>query len=275
MWRTIEYHIWPREPKFEAGLSALVDFAEKRGLKTGSGQVIFDNLFNIAIDEFERVKCDKLEEFVEMLSRNQVFKGFTCNPFFRVTNGEGFLRAGVSFDHRRVTVDVASQNVDLVEATHRFLKDTFQLRNPEVPRSPDDRPKHLHPTVFVGRHFDAVGHHYYAKLSSFLKLLGFDIKQGEEYTSQAIPEKVKARIDSQDVFLSVVSGDRDHGWLIAESAYAQGKGKHVLLMLEKEASYAPTILGKDLEQLRFDSGHIEQTFISLLEEFRSIRVRGL
>lgn len=198
-----------------------------------------------------------------------------CTPFFQGKTQGHFLRTGISFDQQKVQVDVASQDVDLVEATHRFIKDTFNLRNPEVPIAPDNRPKHLQPTVFIAHHFDAVGGEYFKKVSSFLELLGFNVKQGEEYTSQAIPDKVRARIESQDIFIGIVSGNREHEWLIAEPSYALGKGKHVILVVEKESIYTPTILGKDLEQVRFEVGHVEQTFIPLLREFRSIRVRGI
>ena len=275
MWRTIKYRIWPRDIRFEDGLLAITEFARKRKLTPGYGKVIFDRQFTVTISELENIRCESFDEFVEVLRRTPVFESFTCNPFFSGNKQEQYLRTGVSFDHRSVEIDADSDDVDLVEATHRFLKNTFNLRNPEIPPSPDDRPKYLQPTVFIGRHFDKVGDEYYAKLSRFLELLGFEIKQGEEYTSQAIPEKVKARIDTQDIFLGIVSGERKHEWLIAEPSYALGKGKHVILVVENEASYTPTILGQDLEHVRFDRGHIEQTFIPLLQEFRSVRIRGI
>ena len=275
MWRTMKYNIWPRDMRFEDGLLAVVDFAAKRLLKPSSGEVMFDNIFSITINDFEDVRCDGIEELVGVLRKTPVYSSFTCNCFFRGKQREQFLRTGVTFDNRHVEVAVSSKDIDLVEATHRFIKDTFNLRNPELPTSPDDRPKYLHPTIFIGRHFDDVGNEYYTKLLSFLELLGFNVTQGEEYTSQAIPAKVKSRIDNQDIFLGIVSGDREHEWLIAEPSYALGKGKHLILLAEKDAIYKPTILGQDLEQVLFDSGHIEQTFIPLLREFRSIRIRGL
>jgi hypothetical protein len=275
MWRTIKYSIWPREIRFEDGLLAIVEFAKKRNLAPSSGKVLFDNIFQITITELERVKCDNLDEFIEVMRRTPLFNSFECNPFFKINKQDKFLRTGISFDHHRVEVAAASSDVDLVEATHRFIRETFNLRNPEIPSSPDDRPKYLHPTVFIGRHFDDFGDDYYSKLSSFLDLLGFEVKQGEEYTSQAIPEKVKSRIDTQDIFICIVSGDREHSWLIAESSYALGKGKHVILLVENQASYNHTILGQDLEMVRFERGHIEQSFIPLLQELRSIRVRGI
>ncbi len=180
MWRTIEYCIWPRDMRFEDGLLALVEFAAKRKLKPVGGEILFDNIFSIKIDRFESVKCDRFEEFVEVMKKTPMFDSFQCNSVFGGKRQERFLRTGVSFDHCHVKVDIASHDIDLVEATHRFIKDTFALRNPQALQSPDDRPKHLQPTVFIGRHFDKVGDEYFDRLSTFLKLLGFDVKQGEE-----------------------------------------------------------------------------------------------
>lgn len=272
MLRTMKYNIWPRNIRFEDGLLAVVDFAAKRLLKPSED---IKDIFSITINDFEYVNCDGIEELVGILRKTPVYSRFTCRNSFRGKRPEQFLYTGVTFNNREVEVDVSSKDVDLVEATHRFIKDTFNLRNPEFPTSPDDRAKYLHPTIFIGRHFDDVGNEYYKKLSSFLELLGFNVTQGEEYTSQSIPEKVKARINNQDIFLLIVSGDREHEWLIAEPSYALGKGKHLILLAEKKAIYKPTILGQDLEQVLFDSGHIEQTFTPLLREFRSIRIRGL
>ena len=251
---------------------AVVDFAAKRLLKPSEN--IRDN-FSITINDFESVDCDGIEELVDILRKTPVYSRFMCNNSFQGKQPEQLLHTGVTFNDREVEVYVSSKDVDLVEATHRFIKDTFNLRNPELPTSPDDRPKYLHPTIFIGRYFDDIGNEYYKKLSSFLELLAFNVKQGEEYTSQSIPAKVKSRIDNQDIFLGIVSGDREHEWLIAELSYALGKEKHLILLAEKKAKFKPTILGQDLEQVLFDSGHIEQTFTPLLREFRSIRIRGL
>jgi len=103
----------------------------------------------------------------------------------------------------------------------------------------------------------------------------FDIKEGEPYASRDIPNKVKSRIDLQDIFICLVSGSREHPWLIAEPSYALGKGKHIIVLSEEETKYDATILGRDLEQIRFPSGHVEKAFIPLLQEFRSIRIKGL
>lgn len=163
----------------------------------------------------------------------------------------------------------------MVSAAHTFIKDTFQFRNPEVPLPDARRAIYPQPTVFVGRHFDSSGDESFSGLSKFLRMLGFDVRQGEEYRSESIPKKVAARIDGQDLYICLVTGVREHDWLIAEAAYAKGRGKHIILLLEESATFNPTILGRDLEQIRFPPSHIEKSFIPLMGEFRSIGVQGI
>ena len=154
MLRTIKYNIWPRNIRFEDGLLAVVDFAAKRLLKPSEN--IRDN-FSITINDFESVDCDGIEELVDILRKTPVYSRFTCRNSFQGKQPEQLLHTGVTFNNREVEVYVSSKDVDLVEATHRFIKDTFNLRNPELPTSPDDRPKYLHPTIFIGRHFGCNG----------------------------------------------------------------------------------------------------------------------
>ena len=127
----------------------------------------------------------------------------------------------------------------------------------------------------MGRHFDSKSDKAFDTLSNFLTLLGLEVLQGAEYSSRDIPDKVKERIDRQDIFLCMVLGSRNHAWLNAEPAYALGSRKHIVLLIEDDSGYDPTILGKDLEQIRFTKGAIEKTFIPLLREFRNIRIKGL
>lgn len=110
-------------------------------------------------------------------------------------------------------------------------------------------------------------------LREFLRLLGFDVVEGEHYSSQPIPEKVRARIDDQSLYLALITNAERHDWLTAEAAYALGKDKHVIVLIEEGTKFNPTILGTDLEQIRFPVDTVERSFISLLREFRDIGVR--
>jgi hypothetical protein len=73
----------------------------------------------------------------------------------------------------------------------------------------------------------------------------------------------------------LITGQRDHAWLQAEPAYAKGRGKHIILIVQEDSGYNPTILGTDLEQIRFPRGQVEKAFIPILQELQNVRVRGL
>jgi nucleoside 2-deoxyribosyltransferase len=116
------------------------------------------------------------------------------------------------------------------------------------------------PTVFIGRHFDTDSELKFNKLSEFLTQLGFNVKQGEEYSSRDVPGKVKGRIEQQDIIIALISGERnEYQWIGSELTYAHAKGKHVILMIENGLDFNPTIMGTDLEQIRFPKECIEKS----------------
>jgi len=54
-----------------------------------------------------------------------------------------------------------------------------------------------------------------------------------------------------------------------------GKNKHIILLVESATKIDTGILGKDLEYITYPENEIEKTFCSLLQEFRSIGVKGI
>lgn len=76
------------------------------------------------------------------------------------------------------------------------------------------------------------------------------------------------------VLTGLVTGNRDHTWIAAEAAYAQGKGKHVILILGEASNFNPSIHGGDFERIPFKAGAIEQSFIKLMQEFQSVGIKS-
>ena len=91
-----------------------------------------------------------------------------------------------------------------------------------------------------------------------MELLRFDVQEADEYRALPIPEKVQKLIERQDIYVGLVTGNREHSWLIAEAAYAQGKDRHIIMVVEEGSAFNPTIRGRDYEQILFPRDSIEK-----------------
>jgi hypothetical protein len=283
MFKTVTYQKWPRTLPFAEKIQQVDETLRKEfGLRrVSSGFRQWDNSFSLRKTPTENYICDSHKEFIAVITTVPYFESFTWHSTYTRVFSLGplsFTRFGVGVDFTRSHVEItvhASNDLGFIERAHELVRTMMDLGNPERIDSEGYRRKMLDASVFVARHFDPTSDEYYRRLSTFLELLGFDVKQGEDYTSGAIPEKVKQRIDRQETILVVVSGDRDHAWLVSEASYALGLGKHIVFIVEEGANVQTAIHGKDLEQIRFPCDRIEETFCSLLREFRSVGIKGL
>lgn len=267
----ISYHIWPRDTHFEDVLEWCRQFAADRQLEKALYQG-----YTLEVSRFEEIHVEDLPQFVRILQVHRQFKTLSTTITF-VSGAEGMspLKFDVYVSEGVVHVGITSPNFDVIRVAHAALKEQFHLGNPAALPGNAARRKVLHATIFLGRHFDKSGNEAARTVERFLRLLRFDVIEGEPYASQPIPDKVKLGIERQDIYICLVTGRREHDWLIAESAFANGKGRHTILMVEEGSEFNPTLSGKDLEQIRFSAGQPEKAFIQLLEEFRAIGVAGL
>jgi hypothetical protein len=269
---TIKYYVWDRHLDWPTAIQGIKELVQRRGYNP-IGKY---NLHAIRVNAIKSLRLDSLDEFIQALQKLDAFDTLSsdirCDPLVESDSNHPSTFLAIQLDvEDKVTISVEARDYDLIEGVHSEMKDLFHLRNPEMKAR--ERPFYPQPTIFVGRHFDKAGNAAYDTLIPFLSLLGLDTKQGAEYSSRAIPEKVRERIDSQDIFLAIVTGNRNHAWLNAEPAYAKAKGKHIILLVQNGIRYNPTLLGSDLEQIRFDANRIEQSFVPLLLEFHNIGVR--
>lgn len=259
MFKKVSYHQWPRDTNFAERID-LVDRNVKKKFRlrrTSLGLRIWDNSFHLVKSDRERYTCDTHKEFMQVLNTVPHFKSFDWHSTYAPTLSLApfsMKRYGVGIDFTWSEIDVAvhaDNNLGFIEEVHTLIKDLLDLSNPVRVDKDEYKRKMLDPTIFVARHFDEQGNRYYSNLADFLYLLGFNVVQGEEYSSEGIPEKVKRRIELQDIAIVVVSGIRDHSWLLSEASFALGKGKHLILMVETDASLETALLGKDFEYIRF------------------------
>ena len=265
---THRYEIWPEKLTPHELWQGVCAFADERKMKVaGTGY------FKMEFDPFEEIHTDSLQEFLRISERMPRYEVIVTRQAFGKEDTATFFEIYIDWRRNMISIDIESTNIDLVAAVHAYCASTFQLRKRSLPLASPSRARYPQPKIFLGRHFDASGDKSAASLRRFLHLLGFDVVEGERYTSQTIPEKVRSRIDDQALYLALITTARTHDWLTAEAAYALGKDKHVVLLVEEGAKFNPTILGQDLEQIRFPADSVEKSFVPLLCEFRDIGVR--
>lgn len=270
MKRAITYHIWPRDLDFAIKLPTLTEFANLRGYCETDFQQ-----HRVKFDNYEKVTTQIFDELVSLIRKRPRFSSLsvTLNLMDRDKNKK--LACHLTFSEFEFQIEIDADDDDIGLAMHNSIRDEFGLRNPPSLEAESERPRNLHATIFLGRHFDNGGDEAGLLVGRFISLLRFEVKEADEYRAMQIPEKVKPMIESQDIYIGLVTGNRDHGWIVAESSYAAARGKHIILIVEDGANFNPTLQGHDFEQIRFPKGQIEKCFIKLLSEFRSLGILGL
>ena len=143
-------------------------------------------------------------------------------------------------------------------------------------------------SAFVGRSFDQKEELLWTKISKWLdslKPIGFSWEDAEEAQAKPISDKVKEKIERNDLFIGILTkGDpiirsystlrgryilvrKIHNWLasywiIQESGYAIGKGKKVVFLIETGLQI-PEGLNSDFEYIPLNRNNLSDTFIKV------------
>ncbi len=234
-----------------------------------------DHNYDIAFNTYESACPDTFDEFLNALKQAPKFKDFRCRLPFQASDGHGGITFYVYYYPSYIRIAINGSDDDTVVAAHNYIRTEWGLSNPPLLTSEKGRPRNLQATVFLGKHFDLESEAPARKLRQFMDLLRFDVQEADEYRALPIPEKVQKLIEYQDIYVGLVTGQREHSWLIAEAAFAQGKDRHVIMVVEEGSTFNPTIQGRDYEQILFPPNCVEKSFIKLLQEFRSLGISGL
>jgi len=127
-------------------------------------------------------------------------------------------------------------------------------------------------SIFVAHSFAKVDSKIVDAVLKAITILGINVVTGEKPKAERISEKVKERIADCDPIVVVMTkrariegGDYDtSGWLIQEVAYAIGKDKKLILMVESGVTNIGGLQG-DLEEIRFDRNTLHDAILHLQE----------
>ena len=111
------------------------------------------------------------------------------------------------------------------------------------------------------------------ELSRFLELVGVDVLTGIGYEPRRVSAKVLERLKgSHEFFVYLITKEGESSWTRDELAVAYGSGLPVILLVERGAEISKGLLG-DWEYIQFDTDHLGDAYIRVLEALRFIGER--
>ncbi|MFB3892029.1 MAG: hypothetical protein ACE15C_08400 [Phycisphaerae bacterium] len=207
------------------------------------------------------LNTSKFPEFLKLLEQNPQ-PNYVYLDSSWLSKG-GTVMFGVTLSQSRLTVVIDGDDAGQVASMHEKVREAFRASTPPAERSPGAMRVACRKTVFLAHGFDDVSSLVSAKVDTFLRRLGFDVRQGEGYQTRDIPDKVAGAIRSQDIFIAVVLRG-DNAALAGEAGLAGSLGKRIIVLLEDGASFDPTTAGADCERIGFPPGIIEKAFSDLV-----------
>ena len=108
-------------------------------------------------------------------------------------------------------------------------------------------------------------------LQRFLALLDVEVVTGTSYEPRRISDKVVDRLAGPlDFLILLISKGGESLWTRDEIATANQRGLAIIPIVESGAEFEPGIFG-DIETIPFETGHIGDAFLKLLEAINFLR----
>lgn len=138
--------------------------------------------------------------------------------------------------------------------------------------------------VFIATSFNKSGRAHARRVADFLTSFGIRCVYGEVFGGGRICEGVRAKIDDASFVVAILSRERGAGsrarksaaaWVVQEVAWADGRSKPCLLLVEKGVNFSGGLLG-DVEVIRFSPSKFSDALPEVLRQVQVIlKRRGL
>ena len=253
-----------------------IEDIEKLLLSLGSDSCDYD--FSLQFDD-EKIDVSSKEEFISIIQ----LKGLEPNDFRFYIFGKRILKEKSGYEHTELIYTIAfnaepflhppyiSLSVKAPEVEKAYLiitkiEEILALKKVEkIDLVQNNKVK----SVFVAHSFDKRGKAYGQALGKFLTLLGFDVKSGERYSPERVDSKIKKRVLSQEILMTIYSPKLDYTWLHQEAGGGAFADKPIFILRENGIKIKEGIF-KGREPINFPSGNIEKAFIRIMEGLEEI-----
>ncbi len=218
-------------------------------------------MFSLRLGDERRLNAYTFDEFMQLFEEYPYALPIMTHSHWVKNNG--LITLDLEISSSGLEIGVSSHEIAVVSGIHDRLAQLFKAHNPPKLKSTTLSRYNLKKSIFLAHRFDEQGKDIAWKLSAFLSRLGFDVVEGEGYETQNIPDKVAARIRSQDILLAVITSG-DASWVLSEIAFSKGLNKYIIILCEEGLSFNKGIIGGDYEHLPFPKDRVETTYSDLL-----------
>jgi hypothetical protein len=255
------YSVYPSDLNilmaFRSFKEYLADNKFKGGKRTSQA-----HKFRLEVSRYRTLLADDFDEFLKLLEQFPNALPLEIHTKWEKRPNKAFANY-IYISKSELMVSVNSGDLMLSSAIHDKLRECFSASNPHQEQMERLSKYEQKKSIFLAHRFDEYGNKQAEILNRFLCRLGFDVKEGSGYEAMDIPEKVAAKIRSQDIFICLVTPG-DASWVLSEAAYAKGCNKYLVVVCEADVSFNKGIIGGDYEHLSFPRENIEKCFSDLI-----------
>lgn len=251
------YSVYPSNLNILSAFRKFDEFLKERDWKE---EYIYQGELNIS--PFRKLEAKNFIEFIKLLENYPNSMPITLSAYWKKKNKLRFENT-IGLKNKYINISVTSDDLDVISSVHDNLQEFFQASNPQQNQFDRLSRYGLKKSIFLAHKFDDYGKTQSEILKTYLERLGFDVKEGIGYEAKNIPEKVANKIDSQDIFICLVTS-KEYNWILSEAAYAKGKNKYIIIICQKGIKFNKGIIGGDYEHLLFPNNFLEKCFSDLI-----------
>lgn len=141
--------------------------------------------------------------------------------------------------------------------------------------------------AFIARSFNENDKNIIDKFIKYFESLGVKCEDGEKPEFDFIEEKIKRRIDENDIFIAISTCDKEllseeggqkkystSNWVMQESGYAIGKEKKCIFLVE-QGVYKFSNLQGSLEYIKFNREQLSDAFTNINYIIKSLDIKSI
>jgi hypothetical protein len=258
---TRKYSIYPSNLNLVETFCEIDKYFSENGFKEQTG-LCERAKYIVRIDDNRNLLSHNYTDFSKILKKYPKPKSVYIHTHWESKTKLPFMW-GIDLGRSSIEFEVEADDLTFLDGLHEQSRRIFQASNLNPEKSPYLSRYNLKKTIFLAHRFDDSGKNVSAALEKLLRRIGFQIVVGEGYEARDIPQKIRDRILTQDIFICLVTLG-DSSWIISETTFAMAHNKYIIIICEDGVEFKKGIIGTDYEHITFPKDNIEKSFSDIV-----------